>query len=116
MGSQLLRTLRSLAILFVLISGLGAFLEDKGLGKGMLQQPDMRPQIDGKTKFNDVKGVDEAKVRFVFYKTVFVLKDCQSKQRKCLAFFHQYPEGSVEGSLFELAKPNIKIQRGIVIG
>ena len=48
--------------MFVVISGLGAFLEEKGLGKGLIQQPDMRPQIDGKTKFKDVKGVDEAKV------------------------------------------------------
>ena len=50
--------------MFVVISGLGAFLEEKGLGKGLIQQPDMRPQIDGKTKFKDVKGVDEAKVPF----------------------------------------------------
>ena len=60
--AQLWRTVRTLAIMFVVISGLGAFLEEKGLGKGLMQQPDMRPQIDGKTKFADVKGVDEAKV------------------------------------------------------
>jgi len=46
----------------VVISGLGALMEEKGLSRGTLNTPDMRPTIDGKTKFSDVKGVDEAKV------------------------------------------------------
>ena len=33
------------------------------MGKGILMHnPDMKPQLESKTKFDDVKGVDEAKV------------------------------------------------------
>ena len=57
------RTVRTLAVAFLLISGVGALVEERGLGKGILHNPDMRPQVDaGKTRFEDVKGVDEAKV------------------------------------------------------
>jgi hypothetical protein len=35
--------------------------ERGGLGRGMLNSPDLKPQADTKTKFADVKGVDEAK-------------------------------------------------------
>jgi len=37
--------------------------DERGLGKGILNNPDMKPQMESKTKFEDVKGVDEAKVR-----------------------------------------------------
>lgn len=36
--------------------------ERGGLSRGILNNPDLRPQTDTKTKFADVKGVDEAKV------------------------------------------------------
>ena len=45
------------------MSGLGALFEDRGLPRGILNNPDMRPQFESKTKFADVKGVDEAKAR-----------------------------------------------------
>ena len=60
--AQVWRTVRTLAVMFVIISGLGALMEERGLSRGILNSPDMRPQLDGKTKFADVKGVDEAKV------------------------------------------------------
>ena len=60
--AQVWRTVRTLAVMFVIISGLGALMEERGLSRGILNSPDMRPQLDGKTKFDDVKGVDEAKV------------------------------------------------------
>ena len=41
-------------------------MEERGLSRGILNSPDMRPQLDGKTKFADVKGVDEAKVFHLF--------------------------------------------------
>ncbi|KAK9846627.1 hypothetical protein WJX81_007919 [Elliptochloris bilobata] len=59
--AQLWRTLRTLAVVFLLMSGLGALFEDRGLPRGILNNPDMRPQFESKTKFADVKGVDEAK-------------------------------------------------------
>lgn len=59
---QLWRTVRALALGFVVVAGLGALVEDKGLTRGILNNPDLRPQMDSKTKFSDVKGVDEAKV------------------------------------------------------
>lgn len=62
MRGQMWRTVRTLGLAFLLISGLGALFEEKGLGKGMLANPDMQPQMETKTKFEDVKGVDEAKV------------------------------------------------------
>jgi len=58
---QMWRTLRSLGLAFLLISGLGALVEDRGIGRGMLSSPDVQPQLDSKTRFADVKGVDEAK-------------------------------------------------------
>jgi hypothetical protein len=61
--AQLWRTLRTLAVVFLLMSGLGALFEDRGLPRGILNNPDMRPQFESKTKFADVKGVDEAKAR-----------------------------------------------------
>jgi ATP-dependent metalloprotease len=62
MRGQLWRTVRTLGVAFLLMSGLGALFEEKGLSRGMLANPDMQPQLETKTKFADVKGVDEAKV------------------------------------------------------
>ncbi len=62
LGSQLWRTLRTLGVAFLIISGVGVLMEDKGLGRGILNNPDMKPQMDMKTTLADVKGVDEAKV------------------------------------------------------
>lgn len=63
--AQLWRTVRTLAVAFLLISGIGALFDERGLGRGILHNPDMKPQMESKTKFEDVKGVDEAKVRTV---------------------------------------------------
>ena len=60
--AQLWRTVRTLTVAFLIISGIGALFDERGLGKGILHNPDMKPQLDSKTKFEDVKGVDEAKV------------------------------------------------------
>ena len=60
--SQIWTSMRYVAGIFVVFSALGAFMEGGGLSRGVMNSPDMRPQIDGKTKFSDVKGVDEAKV------------------------------------------------------
>ena len=62
LGSQMWRTLRTLGVAFLIISGVGVLMEDKGLGRGILNNPDMKPQMDMKTTLADVKGVDEAKV------------------------------------------------------
>lgn len=58
---QFWRTLRTLALGFLLISGLGALVEDKGLGKGLGLNEEVQPSLETSTKFSDVKGVDEAK-------------------------------------------------------
>lgn len=62
MFGQLWKTVRTLGVAFLLLSGLGALVEEKGLSRGMLANPDMKPQLETTTKFADVKGVDEAKV------------------------------------------------------
>lgn len=61
--AQLWRTFRTLALALLIMSGLGALVEERGLSRGILNNPDMRPQTDTRTRFADVKGVDEAKVR-----------------------------------------------------
>ncbi|TKY57981.1 ATP-dependent zinc metalloprotease FTSH 4 [Spatholobus suberectus] len=58
---QLWRTLRSIAVVFFLISGVGALIEDKGISKGLGINEEVQPSMESSTKFNDVKGVDEAK-------------------------------------------------------
>ncbi|KAL2317922.1 hypothetical protein Fmac_031798 [Flemingia macrophylla] len=58
---QLWRTLRSIAVVFFLVSGVGALIEDKGISKGLGINEEVQPSMDSSTKFNDVKGVDEAK-------------------------------------------------------
>ncbi|PPR97060.1 hypothetical protein GOBAR_AA23625 [Gossypium barbadense] len=57
---QLWRIFRSLALGFLLISGIGALIEDKGISKGLGLQEEVQV-VESNTRFNDVKGVDEAK-------------------------------------------------------
>ena len=59
--AQLWRSVRVLGLAFLFMAGLGAMVEERGMGRGILNNPDLRPQHDTKTKFADVKGVDEAK-------------------------------------------------------
>jgi len=59
--SQLWRTIRALLLTFVVLSGLGALIEDKGMPRGVLNNPDVKPLVHSTTRFEDVKGVDEAK-------------------------------------------------------
>ncbi|XP_072955241.1 ATP-dependent zinc metalloprotease FTSH 5, mitochondrial-like isoform X1 [Typha angustifolia] len=58
---QLWRTFRTIALTFLLISGVGALIEDRGISKGLGLHEDVQPIMDSGTKFSDVKGVDEAK-------------------------------------------------------
>uniref|UniRef100_A0A804QSA4 AAA+ ATPase domain-containing protein n=2 Tax=Zea mays TaxID=4577 RepID=A0A804QSA4_MAIZE len=58
---QLWRTFRSIALTFLLISGIGALIEDRGISKGLGLNEEVQPSIESTTKFSDVKGVDEAK-------------------------------------------------------
>lgn len=59
--AQMWRSVRVLGLAFLFMAGLGALVEDRGLSRGILNNPDLRPQHDTKTTFADVKGVDEAK-------------------------------------------------------
>ncbi|RWR72581.1 Peptidase M41 [Cinnamomum micranthum f. kanehirae] len=58
---QLWRTFRTIALAFLLISGVGALIEDRGISKGLGLNEEVQPSMESSTKFNDVKGVDEAK-------------------------------------------------------
>ncbi|GLT25580.1 hypothetical protein SLA2020_007010 [Shorea laevis] len=58
---QLWRTIRAIALGFLLISGVGALIEDRGIGKGLGLHEEVQPIMESNTKFSDVKGVDEAK-------------------------------------------------------
>lgn len=58
---QLWRTFRTIALTFLVISGVGALIEDRGISKGLGLHEEVQPSLDSSTKFNDVKGVDEAK-------------------------------------------------------
>ncbi|KAG8051572.1 hypothetical protein GUJ93_ZPchr0001g32828 [Zizania palustris] len=58
---QLWRTFRSIALTFLLISGIGALIEDRGISKGLGLNEEVQPSMESNTKFSDVKGVDEAK-------------------------------------------------------
>lgn len=52
---------RTVALGFLLISGAGALLEGRGVGKALNLNEEVQPSLDSGTKFSDVKGVDEAK-------------------------------------------------------
>ncbi|XP_038699481.1 ATP-dependent zinc metalloprotease FTSH 4, mitochondrial-like isoform X2 [Tripterygium wilfordii] len=60
---QLWRTVRYIALSFLVISGIGALIEDRGIGKGLglKLNEEVQPSMESNTKFSDVKGVDEAK-------------------------------------------------------
>ncbi|KAK4765481.1 hypothetical protein SAY86_026571 [Trapa natans] len=58
---QLWRTIRTIALAFLLISGAGALIEDRGISKGLGLNEEVQPSMESNTKFSDVKGVDEAK-------------------------------------------------------
>ncbi|XP_042003186.1 ATP-dependent zinc metalloprotease FTSH 4, mitochondrial-like isoform X1 [Salvia splendens] len=59
---QIWRTIRALGLAFLLMSGLGALIEDRGIGKaGLGLHEEVQPIMESNTKFSDVKGVDEAK-------------------------------------------------------
>lgn len=58
---QLWRTFRTIALAFLLISGVGALIEDRGISKGLGLNEEVQPSMESNTKFADVKGVDEAK-------------------------------------------------------
>ncbi|XP_074286916.1 ATP-dependent zinc metalloprotease FTSH 4, mitochondrial [Silene latifolia] len=58
---QLWRTFRSIAVAFLVISGVGALIEDRGISKGLGLNEEVQPALETNTKFSDVKGVDEAK-------------------------------------------------------
>ena len=65
--AQMWRTVRTLGVAFVVLSGIGALADDRGgvtrsiMGGG--EKP--KPTPETKTKFADVKGVDEAKGELV---------------------------------------------------
>ncbi|XP_050217956.1 ATP-dependent zinc metalloprotease FTSH 4, mitochondrial isoform X2 [Mercurialis annua] len=58
---QLWRTVRTIALAFLVISGIGALIEDRGISKGLGLHEEVQPSMESNTKFSDVKGVDEAK-------------------------------------------------------
>ena len=62
--TQLWRTIRSALGLFVVVSALGALVEERGIGKGIPglgMSEEVVPATETNTRFSDVKGVDEAK-------------------------------------------------------
>ena len=61
-ASQLWRGVRFCLSLLLGITVLSVVFEEKGLGRGMLNNPDHRPEQVSNVRFTDVKGVDEAKV------------------------------------------------------
>jgi ATP-dependent metalloprotease len=65
--AQIWRTVRTLGTAFIVLSGVGALLEDRGgMGKAILGGESVKPQTEAQvTKFSDVKGVDEAKGELV---------------------------------------------------
>lgn len=48
--SQIARLVRSLGLAFILVTAVGAFLDEKTLSKGLLNNPDMKPQFDSTTR------------------------------------------------------------------
>lgn len=63
--AQLWRTIRTLGSVFVVFSAIGALFESApggaGISRGIIGGQEPKPQAASKTKFSDVKGVDEAK-------------------------------------------------------
>jgi len=63
--NQMWRTIRTLGLGFIVLSGIGALMEDKGVPGRFLTNSEVRPILESDTKFDDVKGVDEAKQELV---------------------------------------------------
>ena len=65
--AQMWRSIRSLGLAFIVISGIGALMEDKGgmPSRFLSGNNEVRPVLESDTKFEDVKGVDEAKQELV---------------------------------------------------
>ena len=64
--AQFWKSVRSLGLAFIVISGIGALMEDKGVPSRFLSgNGEVRPVLESDTKFEDVKGVDEAKQELV---------------------------------------------------
>lgn len=65
--AQFWRSIRSLGLAFIVISGIGALMEDKSgvPGRFLSGNAEVRPVLESDTKFEDVKGVDEAKAELV---------------------------------------------------
>jgi len=64
--AQFWRSVRSLGLAFIVISGIGALMEDKGMPSRLMSgNSEVRPVLESDTKFEDVKGVDEAKGELV---------------------------------------------------
>jgi len=63
--AQLWKTVRALGTTFLVLSGVGAIMEERGLGKGFGINTDVQPEVMSEngstTMFEDVKGCDEAK-------------------------------------------------------
>jgi ATP-dependent metalloprotease len=66
-GAQAWRTVRTLGTAFIILSGLGALADDKGGISQRIMGGDgaVKPTPETSTKFEDVKGVDEAKSELV---------------------------------------------------
>jgi len=59
--SQLWRTARFAALSFLLFSAASALMEERGMPGGLSMNEKPEPVKESKTRFSDVKGVDEAK-------------------------------------------------------
>eukprot|EP00871_Galdieria_phlegrea_P002056 jgi/Galph1/2851/GphlegSOOS_G1501.1 len=61
--SQFWKLVRSVAVFFIVISGLGALFEERAVGKGLGLHTEIQPEQVGSSskRFEDVKGCDEAK-------------------------------------------------------
>jgi ATP-dependent metalloprotease len=61
--SQFWKLVRSVAVFFIVISGLGALFEERSVGKGLGLHTEIQPEQVGNSpkRFEDVKGCDEAK-------------------------------------------------------
>jgi len=63
-GTTAWRTLRSMAGFVLVLSFVSVLIDERaggGVPQGMMQNPDLQPRGPGAVKFDDVKGVDEAK-------------------------------------------------------
>ena len=65
--AQFWRTLRTLGTAFIVLSGIGALADERGgISRGIMGGDSApKPTPETKTKFKDVKGVDEAKGELV---------------------------------------------------